>query len=167
MSDIPSWIEYFKEITFTVAKKSTCLRRKVGAIAVKDRRILATGYNGQIAGSPHCKTCMREDLKIPSGMSLETCRSVHAEQNLVGQAAKYGIAINGATAIVTNKPCITCYKILCNSGIKNIIFFESYPDITTDTLIKFNNSKIYAYKDYFLIAKIEDMLFKEVNTPLF
>jgi len=156
---IPSWIDYFKEITYVIAKKSTCLRRQVGAIAVLERRIIATGYNGQIAGSPHCKTCIRQDKNIPSGTSLEFCYAVHGEQNLVGQAAKYGISLNHATAIITNKPCISCYKLLCNSGINRIIYFEDYPDETTDSLIQINNSKIYQYDDFFMICKSDEHLY--------
>lgn len=153
-----SWIDYFKEIVVTVGKKSTCLRRQIGAIAVKDRRILATGYNGQIAGSAHCKTCIREELGIASGSGLELCRAVHAEQNLVGQAAKYGIPINGSTVVITNKSCSTCYKILCNSGVSRIIFFEDYPDPTTDRLIEYNESHIQKCAGFYLIKKTNDLV---------
>ena len=163
---VPSWIEYFRNIINVVATKSTCLRRQVGAIAVKDRRILSTGYNGQIMGSPHCETCIRNDLKLASGSDSSICYAVHAEMNLVGQAAIHGISLNGATAVISCKPCITCYKLLCNSGIKNIVYFETYNDLFIDKLIEINKSKIYEYPTYFLIARVDDM-FKEIDCQLF
>ena len=148
-----SWEDYFKTILFDVAKRSTCLRRSVGAIAIKDRRIIATGYNGQIMGSPHCQTCLRQELNIPSGERHEICRAVHAEQNLVAQAAKFGSSIDKAIVMTTTKPCIICYKILCNSGIDKIIYFEDYPDDIVSHEIEANNSFIFKRPDFFVIAK--------------
>ena len=113
-----------------VAERSTCLRRKVGAIAVKEKRILATGYNGAPAGLPHCLDigCLREQLKIPSGQRHELCRGLHAEQNVIIQAAVHGVSIAGATIYCTTQPCLICTKMLINCGITAIYFAEGYPD---------------------------------------
>jgi len=117
-------------ITHMVAERSTCLRRKVGAIAVKDKRILATGYNGAPAGTAHCLDigCLREKLGIPSGERHELCRGLHAEQNVIIQAATHGINICGAEIYCTHQPCIICTKMLINCGVKNIHYAEGYPD---------------------------------------
>ena len=156
---IPDWVDYFKEIVNVVSTKSTCLRRQVGSIAVLDRRILSTGYNGQIKGSPHCVTCLREELNIPSGSADARCMAVHAEQNLIGQAATHGISLKDSTAVLTCKPCISCYKLMMNSGIKNILYFEDYPDETTGVIVKLNNSVIHKYKTYYFISKKNDHIF--------
>lgn len=127
----PSWDEYFMQITDLVATRATCLRRKVGAILVKDRRILATGYNGPPKGVPHCDElggCLRDSLKIPSGERMELSRAVHAEQNAIIQAAKMGTNIDGATLYVTNHPCFICAKMLINAGVRKIIYKAGYPD---------------------------------------
>ncbi len=126
----PSWDEYFMAITALVAKRSTCLRRKVGAIVVKDRRILATGYNGAPSGLRHCLEvgCLRERLKVPSGQRHELCRALHAEQNVLIQAAYHGIAVAGSILYCTNLPCIICTKMLINAGIKAIYYQEGYAD---------------------------------------
>jgi dCMP deaminase len=125
-----SWDEYFLEITRLVARRSTCLRRQVGAIIVKDRRILATGYNGAPTGLAHCSEvgCLREKLKIPSGERQELCRGLHAEQNAIIQAAVHGVGISGATLYCTYQPCILCAKMLINAGIKRIVALEDYSD---------------------------------------
>ena len=117
-------------ITRLVAKRSTCLRREVGAILVKDRRILATGYNGAPAGLRHCEEvgCVRENSSVPSGVRHELCRGLHAEQNVIIQAAYHGISINGSTLYCTNKPCVICSKMIINSGIKKIYYEEGYDD---------------------------------------
>lgn len=130
MDTRPSWDEYFQTITRDVADRSTCLRRHVGAIIVKDKRILATGYNGSPTGLEHCITrgCLREQLGIPSGEKQELCRAAHAEQNAVIQAARYGVPIDGATVYCTNQPCIMCAKILINAGIREIVYENPYPD---------------------------------------
>ncbi|RLE12258.1 cytidine deaminase, partial [Candidatus Aerophobetes bacterium] len=118
----PSWDEYFMQITQLVAKRSTCLRRKVGAIQVRDKRILCTGYNGPPRGLAHCSEvgCLRDKLGIPSGERQEICRGLHAEQNAIIQAALYGISIKDSILYCTHQPCITCSKMIINAGIKKI-----------------------------------------------
>ena len=134
----PSWTEYFKAITRLVAKRSTCLRRQVGAILVKDKRILATGYNGAPAGLKHCEEvgCLREDASIPSGERHELCRGLHAEQNAIIQAAYYGIPIFDSTLYCTNKPCVICSKMIINAGIKKIYYEEGYDDPLSEQMIR-------------------------------
>ncbi len=126
----PTLDEYFMEIAKVVAKRSTCLRQKVGAVIVKDKRILATGYNGAPSGLPHCLDigCLREQLNVPSGERQELCRGVHAEQNAIIQAAKFGISVEGATLYTTHCPCITCAKIIINAGIKKVVYGREYAD---------------------------------------
>lgn len=126
----PSWDEYFMAITDQVAERATCKRRHIGAILVKDKRILATGYNGTPAGLAHCDEvgCLREQRGIPSGTQHELCRGIHAEQNAVIQAARHGIAIDGATVYCTHQPCVLCAKILINAGVTDIVYREPYPD---------------------------------------
>ncbi len=126
----PSWDEYFMTIAAQVAGRSTCLRRATGAVLVKDKRILATGYNGVPSGLAHCEAagCIREQREIPSGSHHELCRGIHAEQNAVIQAARHGISIDGATAYCTHQPCVLCAKILINAGVASIVFAEPYPD---------------------------------------
>lgn len=113
-----------------MVSRSTCLRRQVGAVLVKDKKILATGYNGAPSGLPHCLDvgCLRDELKIPSGERHELCRGLHAEQNAIIQAAYYGVSINGATLYCTNLPCIICTKMLINAGIQRVVFEEGYAD---------------------------------------
>lgn len=124
------WPEYFMNIAFLVSERSTCLRRKVGAVAVKDKRILATGYNGAPASLEHCLEagCLRERLGICSGQRHEICRGLHAEQNVIIQAAVHGVCIAGAELYCTNQPCVMCAKMLINCGIKHIYYTDSYPD---------------------------------------
>lgn len=126
----PAWPEYFMAITKMVALRSTCLRRKVGAILVKDKRILATGYNGAPSGLEHCEAggCLRENSSIPSGVRHELCRGLHAEQNVIIQAAYHGISIHGATLYCTNMPCVICSKMIINAGIQKIYYEEGYDD---------------------------------------
>lgn len=123
-------------ITDMVARRSTCLRREVGAILVKDKRILATGYNGAPAGLKHCEEvgCLRENSSIPSGVRHEICRGLHAEQNVIIQAAYHGIPINNATLYCTNKPCVICSKMIMNAGIKKIYYKEGYDDPLADQM---------------------------------
>lgn len=137
------------EITDLVATRATCLRRKVGAILVKDRRILATGYNGPPKGVPHCDElggCLRDKLGIPSGERMELSRAVHAEQNAIIQAAKMGTNIDGATLYVTNHPCFICAKMLINAGVKKIIYKEGYPDKYAKEILKEANVKVIKFK---------------------
>jgi len=126
----PSWDQYFMDITRLVATRSTCLRRQVGAILVKDRNILATGYNGVPSGISHCDVagCLRERLKVPSGERHELCRGLHAEQNAIIQAARHGVNIDGSALYCTTMPCIICTKMLINAGISAIIYAEGYAD---------------------------------------
>ncbi len=126
----PTLDEYFMEIAHVVAKRSTCLRQKVGAVIVKDKRILATGYNGAPSGLPHCDVvgCLREKLSVPSGERQELCRGVHAEQNAIIQAAKFGISVDGGTLYSTHCPCITCAKIIINAGIRRVVYGREYAD---------------------------------------
>ncbi len=126
----PDWDDYFMEIAHLVAKRSSCLRRKVGALLVLDKRILSTGYNGAPAGLAHCNEvgCIREQLKIPSGERHELCRGLHAEQNAIIQAAVHGVAIKGAELYCTHYPCAVCAKMLVNAGIKSLKLAANYPD---------------------------------------
>lgn len=126
-----SWDDYFMELARAVASRSTCLRRSVGAVAVsEDHRILGTGYNGALPGTPHCEEtgCLRQKMNIPSGERQEICRAQHAEANVCNVAARYGIPMEGATMYITNQPCTTCVKAMATSGIKRVIFEGEYPD---------------------------------------
>jgi len=126
----PSKDQYFMQIAELVATRSTCLRRQVGAVIVKDGQILSTGYNGAPAGAPHCEDtgCLREQFCVPSGERHELCRGVHAEANAIIQAAKHGICIAGASLYCTHQPCSMCAKIIVNVGIVNVIYSNAYPD---------------------------------------
>lgn len=126
----PAWDEYFMKITYLVAERSTCLRRKVGAILVKDKRILGTGYNGAPSNLKHCLDigCLRELEGIPSGERHELCRGLHAEQNVIIQAAFHGVCISNSILFCTNLPCIICTKMLINAGILKIYYREGYAD---------------------------------------
>ena len=127
----PDWDEYFMEITTVVAKRSTCKRRAVGAIIVKDKHILSTGYNGAPKGMRHCAElgeCLREKMNVPSGERHELCRGLHAEQNAIIQAAVQGASIAGATLYCTTAPCSICAKMLINAGIERVVYHGDYPD---------------------------------------
>ena len=126
----PDWDTYFMQIAELVATRSTCIRRSVGAIIVKDKRVLTTGYNGAPRGIPHCteKTCLRSIHNVPSGTMHELCRGVHAEQNAIIQAAFHGIKIEGASVYVTTQPCSICTKLLINSGINTFYYKNPYND---------------------------------------
>lgn len=126
----PSWDEYFMDITSLVAKRSTCMRRQVGAVMVKQKNILATGYNGTPSGITHCDVtgCLREQLNVPSGERHELCRGLHAEQNAIIQAARHGVNISDSTLYCTNSPCIICTKMLINAGIRKVVYLEGYSD---------------------------------------
>jgi dCMP deaminase len=118
------------DITALVAKRTTCLRRAVGAVIVKDKRILATGYNGAPSGIRHCEEtgCLREQLKVESGMRHELCRGIHAEQNAIIQAAYHGVSVKGASLFCTNQPCSICAKMIVNAGIVTIYYRSGYAD---------------------------------------
>lgn len=126
----PSWEDYFMEIARVVATRSSCLRRQVGAVVVKNRQILATGYNGVPRGLRHCDEvgCLRQQLGIPSGERHELCRGLHAEQNAIVQAAYHGVAISGAEIYCTHQPCVVCAKMLVNADIAAVHFSGPYPD---------------------------------------
>jgi len=126
----PSWETYFMDIAILVAKRSTCLRRSVGAVIVKDRQVLSTGYNGAPSGIRHCSEtgCMREKLAVPSGERHELCRGIHAEQNAIIQAAFHGVTIKDAWLFCTNQPCSICAKMIINAGLKKIYYHSGYAD---------------------------------------
>ncbi len=126
----PDWDTYFMTLARDISTRSTCTRRQVGALIVKERRILSTGYNGAPTGLVHCtpETCLRTLYKVPSGERHELCRGLHAEQNAVIQAAYHGVSIAGAMIYVTHHPCSICAKILINSGISRIVYGGEYLD---------------------------------------
>lgn len=126
----PGWDQYFMKIAADVADRATCVRRKVGAILVKDKRILTTGYNGAPIGARHCAEvgCLRQEREVPAGKQHELCRGLHAEQNAIIQAAWHGVKIEGATLYSTYQPCVICAKMIVNAGIKKIVFGGGYPD---------------------------------------
>jgi len=134
----PSWHQYFMEMARLSGKRSTCLRRKVGAIIVRNNQILSTGYNGAPKNVPHCAEagCLRERLNVPSGERHELCRGVHAEQNAIIQAAVNGTSIAGAVLYCTNQPCVICSKLLINSEINTIYIAEPYPDELAQKMLK-------------------------------
>ena len=134
----PSWEAYFMDIACLVARRSTCTRRSVGAVIVKDRRILTTGYNGAPAGLPHCTDigCLREQLNVASGERHELCRGIHAEQNAILQAALHGVSIKEGILFCTNYPCSICSKMLINAGIAQIYYGEGYPDELAVSILK-------------------------------
>jgi len=134
----PDWDEYFMNIAYLVATRSTCLRRKVGAVLVKDKRILATGYNGAPSGITHCAVsgCLREQLNVPSGERHELCRGLHAEQNAFLQAAFHGVSARDAVLYITVTPCIICAKMIINAGVKTIIIDGDYADAMAGEFLK-------------------------------
>ena len=142
MADItdkrPSWDRYFMKITHLVAERSTCLRRKVGAVIVKDKKIISTGYNGSPKGLAHCLQigCLRDSMGVPSGERHELCRGAHAEQNAIIQAAGSGNSMEGATMYCTDSPCSTCTKMIINAGIKKLVLGSDYPDQLGRDLIR-------------------------------
>jgi dCMP deaminase len=133
----PSWDTYFMNITTLVAQRSTCTRRAVGAIIVKDKRILSTGYNGAPTGIRHCLEvgCLRESLKVPSGERHELCRGIHAEQNAIIQAAYHGVSVKDALLYCTNQPCAICAKMIINAGIKKIYYQSGYTDALAQEML--------------------------------
>ena len=126
----PSWDEYFLKIAAVVGERSTCLRHHMGAVAVRDRRILTTGYNGAAAGLKDCLElgCLRDEANIASGTRHEICRAIHAEQNVIIQAALHGVSLEGATIYCTHTPCILCAKMLVNARVKRFVSFGEYSD---------------------------------------
>ncbi|MCP4353505.1 MAG: cytidine deaminase [Desulfobacterales bacterium] len=134
----PSWETYFMDIAELVAKRSTCLRRLVGAVIVKNKRVLSTGYNGAPTGITHCieTGCLREKLNVPSGERHELCRGCHAEQNAIIQAAYHGVSIKDASLFCTNSPCSICARMIINAGIVNVYYKSGYPDSTSENILK-------------------------------
>lgn len=134
----PSWDEYFMDMAILASSRSTCLRRSVGAVIVKDNRVMATGYNGVPTNITHCAEvgCLREKLNVPSGQRQEICRGLHAEQNAIIQAAYMGVNISGSVIYSTTKPCSICSKMIINAGIKKIIYAEGYDDPLSEELLK-------------------------------
>jgi dCMP deaminase len=133
----PDWDTYFMEMARLAARRSTCLRRQVGAVVVKDKRVLATGYNGVPSKIPHCDDvgCLRENLDVPSGERHELCRGLHAEQNAIIQAALHGVSIKDATLYCTTLPCIICSKMIINAGIRKIYYLDGYADDLTKGML--------------------------------
>lgn len=149
-TDRPNWDEYFIKIAELVSERSTCLRRRVGAVLVKEKRILATGYNGAPSGIKHCEEtgCLREKLNIPSGERHELCRGLHAEQNAIIQAAYHGVSIKNSILYITCHPCSVCAKMIINAGIKKVVISGGYPDnLAQDMLKEANVSVKYIRKE--------------------
>ncbi len=140
----PDWDHYFMEIARVVSKRSTCLRRSVGAVLVKNKQILATGYNGTPKGMEHCDKvgCLREKLHVPSGKNHELCRGIHAEQNAVIQGAVHGVSVEGATLYCTHQPCVVCTKILINAGVVRVVYQNPYPDKLAEDMLAASGMKV-------------------------
>ena len=158
MGERPSYDEYFMEMAQVVSKRSTCLRRQVGAILVKDKHILSTGYNGAPKGLKHCSEvgCLRVKLNVPSGKRHELCRGLHAEQNAIIQAAVFGTSIKNSVLYCTNTPCVVCVKMLINAGVNEIVFAGDYPDNLAKTILDESNIKIRKFdnkKSYPILKK--------------
>ena len=134
----PTIDEYFLKIASVVAERSTCRRHHIGAVAVIDKHILSTGYNGAASGVQDCLElgCLRDEMEIPSGTRQEICRAIHAEQNAIIQAALHGVSLVGATIYCTHSPCILCAKMLANVKIKRFVFYGSYADNSFEELFK-------------------------------
>ncbi|MCL4334750.1 MAG: cytidine/deoxycytidylate deaminase family protein [Candidatus Thermoplasmatota archaeon] len=137
MTSRPTWDQYFMRMAFMAASRSSCTRRKVGAVIVKDNNVIATGYNGPPSGMANCDVvgCIRDDLDIPSGERHELCRGLHAEQNAIIQAAVHGSSIKDAVIYTTTHPCVVCSKMIINSKLKEIIYAEGYPDELAELMI--------------------------------
>ncbi|MDO5116975.1 MAG: cytidine/deoxycytidylate deaminase family protein [Eggerthellaceae bacterium] len=144
----PSWDEYFMTLATQVSSRTTCLRRAVGAVIVKDKRILATGYNGVPIGIRHCAEvgCLRQQLNVPSGQKHELCRGLHAEQNAIIQAARYGIDISEASIYMTTQPCVVCAKMLINAGIRKIVYANPYPDELALSMLEESGIELQVYE---------------------
>ncbi|MFV9631951.1 MAG: deoxycytidylate deaminase [Methanosarcinales archaeon] len=148
MDKRPTLDEYFMEIAEVVAKRSTCLRNKVGAVIVRDKRILSTGYNGAPRDMEHCLEigCIRDQQNIASGTRHELCRAVHAEQNAIIQSALHGVSVEGATLYCTHQPCILCTKMIINSKIKRVVYSNKYPDDEAISFFKKADVEINIFK---------------------
>ncbi len=144
----PSYDEYFMKIAKIVATRSTCTRRQVGAVIVKDNHLLSTGYNGPPKGQKHCDEtgCIREELNIPRGERHELCRGLHAEQNAIIQAAVFGIPIRGGVIYTTHFPCSVCAKMLVNAELIEIVYEERYPDELSIEILKESNINVRQFR---------------------
>jgi dCMP deaminase len=133
----PDWDSYFMEMAKLASRRSSCLRRAVGAVLVRDKRLLATGYNGVPSGVTHCEVsgCLREKLQVPSGERHELCRGLHAEQNAIIQAALHGVSTKDAILYCTTLPCIICAKMLINSGVRKVFYLDGYGDTLTEEML--------------------------------
>ena len=145
----PSWDEYFMKITKVVSERATCVKRGVGAVIVKDNRILSTGYNGAPKGMKHCNDagCIRKEMNVPSGQRHELCRGLHAEQNAIIQAAWHGVKIEGGTMYCTYQPCVICVKMMLNAGLVRLVYSGSYPDELAIAMITESKMAVTRVKD--------------------
>ena len=134
----PTWDKYFLDIATVVARRTSCLRHTVGAVIVRDNRILTTGYNGAPSGMKDCLQlgCLRDELGIESGKNIEICRALHAEQNAIILAGHHGVILKGGTIYTTHFPCILCTKMIINSGIKRVVSIERYADAVSYSLLE-------------------------------
>jgi len=148
MDDRPTLDEYFMEIAEVVAKRTTCLRNKVGAVIVRDKRILATGYNGAPRNLEHCLDigCIRQQQNIESGTRHELCRAVHAEQNVIIQSALHGVSVENATLYCTHQPCVLCAKMIINSRIIRVVYANPYPDNEAIKFFKSAGVEVVSFK---------------------
>jgi dCMP deaminase len=130
VTDRPTWDDYFLQLAHVIASRSTCLRRHVGALLVRDKRVLATGYNGAPAALPHCEEvgCRRAELGVASGTGWEHCRGLHGEQNAIIQGALHGVSVRGSTLYCTTQPCVICAKMLINAGVERVVYSGDYSD---------------------------------------
>ncbi len=143
----PTWDDIFIQKARIMAGRSSCLRRQVGAVIVVNNREIASGYNGSVAGTPHCEEvgCKREELNIPSGERQEICRAIHAEQNAILQCALTGVIPTGGTMYTTFQPCVTCAKLIANVGIRRIVYEGDYPDKLALIILQEAGVKIEKY----------------------
>ena len=144
----PAWDSYFMKITEDVSERATCVKRRVGAIIVKDNRILSTGYNGAPKGFKHCEElgCLRKEMGIPSGHRHELCRGLHAEQNAIIQAAVHGVKIEGGTLYCNYQPCVICAKMMINAGLKKLVYTGGYPDELAKQMLDESKIQIVHHK---------------------
>ena len=158
MSARPDWDDYFMEIAEVVGKRSTCLRRRIGAVLVKNKRILATGYNGAPSGLAHCYElgCLREEMDVPSGTRHEICRALHSEQNAIIQAALYGVATRGATIYSSTQPSSLCAKMMINAGIARVVYEGDYPDDFALQLLREANIELVRYVRGKKVAEVSE-----------
>ena len=147
LDERPSWDEYFMTLAKQVATRTTCIRRAVGCVLVRDKRIIATGYNGAPTGLRHCAEtgCIRQKLDVPSGERHELCRALHAEQNALIQAARYGLPVDDSTIYITTQPCVVCAKMLINAGVKEIVYANPYPDGLSLSMLEEAGIKLRVY----------------------